>query len=90
MSAATAWAWGQCAGDPAAKLVLLALAQHAQGGICWQTPHDLAQACELRELDVRCAFASLERRGLICRTVCSDARGRATLATELRIPRAAR
>ncbi|MBU6189481.1 MAG: helix-turn-helix domain-containing protein [Betaproteobacteria bacterium] len=62
---ATAWAWTvQCA--PTAKLVLVALADHAdETGLCWPAVASLVNKTGLSERAVRSALRSLEAAAVI-------------------------
>lgn len=67
--AAVAWAFEQRLANPSAKLVLLALADHADGnGMCWPSLARLEQRTSLSRSSVIRALADLESRRLIVRT----------------------
>ncbi len=63
---ATTWAWAARAGSPTAKLVLFALAEHAdEVGMCWPSVARLRAGTELSERAIRTALRDLEAAGLI-------------------------
>lgn len=63
---ATVWAWSVTAGSPTAKLVLFALAEHAdEVGLCWPSIARLHRHTELSERAIRNALRDLETAGLI-------------------------
>jgi len=64
--AARDWAWARRELIPALRLVLLALAEHADAqGACWPSLSRLAQLAELDRRTVTRALAELAERGLI-------------------------
>lgn len=67
--ATIAWAFEQRLANPTAKLVLLALADHADGnGLCWPSISRLEQRTSLSRSSVIRALAELEQLRLIERT----------------------
>ena len=62
----SSWAWRQFVGDPAAKIVLLKLADVANDeGECWPSQRYLAEECEMSDRNVRFKIQKLEQLGLI-------------------------
>jgi len=86
---AMTWAWGRSVGHPAQKLVLMALADHADDrGICHPGIERIAQKVELAPRTVRRYLGQLEEDGHIQRR--RRRRKNGTLGTyqyRLRIPR---
>lgn len=65
---AMTWAWDQRMESPPRKLVLLALADHADDrGRCWPTIDQVAAKAELSPRTVRRYLSELERMGLVRR-----------------------
>ena len=63
---ATSWAWAQQISPPAAKLVLLALADHADAaGACWPGIDVLAGRCSMSERNITRLIRVLEQEGLL-------------------------
>ncbi|HGJ5882077.1 helix-turn-helix domain-containing protein [Arsenophonus sp.] len=53
-------------GNPARKLVLLKLADHANDeGICWPSYESIAKQCEISKRTVIRHIAELEKQGLV-------------------------
>jgi DNA-binding transcriptional ArsR family regulator len=66
--AATRWAWPLQVRPPTAKLVLLALADHAdRDGYCWPSVDRLAELVELDAGNVRRHLGALEAAGLVAK-----------------------
>lgn len=62
------WAWEQELTNPTQKLVLLALADHADdNGTCWPSMNLIADRCLLSTRQVQRIAADLEQHGLISR-----------------------
>lgn len=60
------WAWDQRVGDPAAKLVLMKLADQANDqGKCWPSQRSLADECEMSLNTVRRKLELLYAAGLV-------------------------
>jgi len=67
--AAIEWAFEQCLPNPSCKLVLLALADHAdKHGLCWPSIARIEQRTSLSRSSVIRALAQLEKLRLIVRT----------------------
>lgn len=67
---AIGWAWDQNTGSPAAKVVLVALAEHVDM-TSWQgypSVKRLAEICEISPRSVQRHLRELEHRGFITRT----------------------
>lgn len=63
---AMAWAWMQDAGTPGSKLVLMALADHANDdGVCWPGQATIARKAEMSTRAVRDNLERLVARGLV-------------------------
>lgn len=63
---AQAWAWEQKAGSPNTKLVLMALADHANDdGVCWPGQTRLAAKAEMTTRAVRANLDRLVKSGLV-------------------------
>ncbi|MDP3327850.1 helix-turn-helix domain-containing protein, partial [Parvibaculum sp.] len=73
----TAWAVGQTTGDPARKMVLMALANrhNPDDGLCCPSHELLAEEAEMHQSTLRRHLRALEEAGLIRRKRRSDARG---------------
>jgi hypothetical protein len=66
--AALNWAWSQQAPTPTAKLVLIALADHANGeGVCWPYMAKVAELAQVSERQVSRCIGQLEEAGLLTR-----------------------
>lgn len=62
------WAWTQPVGNPTRKLVLIALADHANGdGECWPTMRHIAQGSECSQRTVQRHIEHLETEGYVCK-----------------------
>lgn len=74
---ATAWAISQVTGDPARKMVLMALADrhHPDTGECFPSHERIAIDAEMHESTVRRHLRALEEMGIIRRQRRHDARG---------------
>jgi len=65
---ALAWAWEQELTNPTEKLVLLAIADHANDdGLCWPSMSHVANRCLLSTRQVQRITGTLEEHGLISR-----------------------
>ena len=65
---ALAWAWEQELTNPTQKLVLLAIADHANDdGLCWPSMSHVANRCLLSTRQVQRITGTLEQHGLISR-----------------------
>ena len=65
---AISWALGVSTGDPAAKCLLLALANYADDeGLCWPSQERLAADTEMTDRTVRTKLRGLEEAKLISR-----------------------
>jgi DNA-binding transcriptional regulator YhcF (GntR family) len=63
---ASTWAWNQQTSSPACKIVLLAMADHANNsGECLLSIRSYADACNLSKPTIRKALKKLEQQGLI-------------------------
>lgn len=63
--------------SPGAKLVLLAVADHAdKTGFCWPGAEGLADKCKVSERTVWRQIGELEKSGILCRTRRSSQSGR--------------
>jgi hypothetical protein len=62
----TKWAWRQSTPTPTSKLVLLALAEHAdQHGVCWPSQARLATMCMVSDRQIREILQKLKFAGLL-------------------------
>lgn len=60
------WAWSQACESPGQKLVLMAIADHADGrGVCWPGEDLLAEKCSMSERSVRTHVVRLAALGLL-------------------------
>lgn len=73
---ATSWAWSVEAGSATHKLVLLALAEHAdEVGHCWPSVARIVEMTELSERAVRTAIGALVASGLVAVERSGNGRG---------------
>ena len=83
------WAMEQRTGSPAAKLVLVKLADNAnENGYCWPSVPLIVEHTELAERTVRGHLRKLQADGLILIEPRMSAKGQISNAYQLNIPRA--
>lgn len=87
------WAWAQTTGGGAAKLVLLALAEHVSDlsdPVCWPSLDRLAEMVEADRRTVTRALAHLEQSGVIDRDRSRGGGSRATTRYRLNLDQVGR
>lgn len=82
---ASTWVWAQNL-PPGAKLVLLAIADHAdKTGFCWPGAEGLSDKCKVSERTVWRQISELEKMGTLCRTRRSSQSGRRSNSYQIHI-----